>query len=73
MSRPLAYRIRTQADVIESNAPDINSYFERRLRAFKRKMLLRAYLKHGNKVRAADALGLTYRQFRYQWDKAQQP
>lgn len=68
MHKELRHRVRTQAHIIETHNNDPTSPWERRLRRFKRRMLLSAYRKHGNKARAAAALGLTYRQFRYQWD-----
>jgi len=60
------YRTRTQATLIEGAAPE-SSLFQSRLDTFARRMILRAYKVHGNKRRAAAALGLTYRAFRYQW------
>lgn len=63
---PHPYRIRVQADVLKNAAPQ-GSEFQRRTDAFMRRMLLSAYRRHGNKRRAALALGVTYRVFRYHW------
>ncbi len=66
MQTPAPYRTRTQASAIANAAPG-GSLFEQRLDAFTRRMLLRAYRRHGNKSQAAKALGITYRSFRYHW------
>jgi hypothetical protein len=36
-------------------------------------MLLRAYVRHGNKTRAAKALGVSFRTFRYHWARLMIP
>lgn len=66
MSTPHPYRVARQADQLEHR--DIpGTWLNARMDRFMRNILVRALRKHGNKYKAAQALGVTYRTFRYHW------
>lgn len=69
---PFPYRTRLQASKLRAS-PLAGSLFEVRVDKFIRRMMLRAYRRHGNKTRAAKALGVTYRAFRYHWARLIDP
>lgn len=69
---PHPFQIRKQSATLA--AADISgSFLQARMDRFMRSMLLRAYVRHGNKTRAAKALGVTFRTFRYHWARLMQP
>jgi transcriptional regulator with PAS, ATPase and Fis domain len=65
---PHPYRVARQADQLEQREIT-GSWLDARMDRFMRNILVRALRKHGNKVHAAKALGVTYRTFRYHWSR----
>lgn len=68
MHTPHPFKVGRQAADMEV-AESLGSAYARHLDHCARRILLRAYRHNGNKISAARALGLTYRQFRYQWTR----
>jgi transcriptional regulator with PAS, ATPase and Fis domain len=65
---PYPYRVALQADKLRKTSIE-GSWLQARIDRFTKRVLLRALRRYGNKSRAARALGITYRSFRYQWDR----
>ncbi len=66
MQTPNPYRTALQATAIARTA-DASSAYQAQLDAAARAILLDAWRTQGNKAKAAQSLGLTYRAFRYHW------
>lgn len=69
---PFPYRTAVQARKLARTSIE-GSWLDARVDRFIKRALLCAYRKHGNKARAARALGITYRSFRYQWARLIDP
>lgn len=69
---PFPYRTAVQASKL-ARTSIAGSWMQARIDRFTKRLLLRAYRRHGNKARAARALGVTYRAFRYHWARLIDP